>query len=210
MNPYIGLVAAFAYDLTKYDGNEFLPCDGRPIAVSTNQALYSLIGNIYGGTSTAFNLPDLRGRVIVGAGSGPGLTPRPLGRMSGAEAVVLTTPQIPAHNHPVLFNPTVPVAGTISAQMNVNNSAAGQNTPANNFLGNFASGAGESFYATTADGSNKLNNGAITVTNSLNVNLAAAQLNTGMTGASQPVKTMPPYLCLYYGIATTGTYPSQG
>ena len=95
--PFVGEVRIFA-------GN-FAPrgwafCDGQLLAVSQNDALFSLLGTIYGGDGrTTFGLPDLRGRVPIHAGSGPGLSPRRLGAKAGAENVTLTVNQLPSHNH---------------------------------------------------------------------------------------------------------------
>ncbi len=76
-------------------------CDGQLLAVSQNDALFSLFGTIYGGDGrTTFGLPDLRGRVPIHAGTGPGLSPRRLGLKGGAENVTLTTNQLPSHTHP--------------------------------------------------------------------------------------------------------------
>ncbi len=95
--PFVGEIRMFA-------GN-FAPrgwafCDGQLLAVSQNDALFSLLGTIYGGDGrTTFGLPDLRGRVPIHAGSGPGLSPRRLGAKSGAENVTLTVNQLPSHTH---------------------------------------------------------------------------------------------------------------
>ena len=63
-------------------------CDGQILPISQNQALFSLLGTIYGGDGrTTFGLPDLRGRVPMHPGSGPGLTPRNLGQKGGKEIV---------------------------------------------------------------------------------------------------------------------------
>jgi microcystin-dependent protein len=75
-------------------------CDGQLLAVSQNDALFSLLGTIYGGDGrTTFGLPDLRGRVPIHAGSGPGLSPRRLGAKAGEEKVNLTVGQLPSHGH---------------------------------------------------------------------------------------------------------------
>ena len=77
-------------------------CDGQLIAVSQNDALFSLLGTIYGGDGrTTFGLPELRGRIPIhaGSGTGPGLSPRPLGQRSGSETVTVTQNQLPAHSH---------------------------------------------------------------------------------------------------------------
>lgn len=95
--PFVGEIRMFA-------GN-FAPrgwafCDGQLLAVSQNDALFSLLGTVYGGDGrTTFGLPDLRGRIPVHAGSGPGLSPRRLGSKGGAENVTLTVNQLPSHTH---------------------------------------------------------------------------------------------------------------
>ena len=75
-------------------------CDGQLLAVSQNDALFSLLGTIYGGDGrTTFGLPDVRGRIPLHAGSGPGLTTRRVGAKAGAEKVTLTVNQLPSHSH---------------------------------------------------------------------------------------------------------------
>ena len=75
-------------------------CEGQLMAISENDALFSLLGTIYGGDGEfSFALPDLRGRVPIHAGEGPGLTPRRLGERGGAEEVALSVEQAPAHTH---------------------------------------------------------------------------------------------------------------
>jgi microcystin-dependent protein len=95
--PFLGEIRMFA-------GN-FAPrgwalCDGQILPISQYDALFSLLGTMYGGDGrTSFGLPDLRGRAPIHAGSGPGLTPRPVGQKGGAETVTLTVNQLPAHSH---------------------------------------------------------------------------------------------------------------
>ena len=95
--PFVGEIRMFA-------GN-FAPrgwafCDGQLLAVSQNDALFSLLGTIYGGDGrTTFGLPDLRGRIPIHAGSGPGLSPRRLGAKAGSENETLTISEIPSHTH---------------------------------------------------------------------------------------------------------------
>jgi len=75
-------------------------CDGQLLAVSQNDALFSLLGTIYGGDGrTTFGLPDMRGRIPIHAGHGPGLSERRLGSKGGAENVTLTVNQMPSHSH---------------------------------------------------------------------------------------------------------------
>src|ERR1700712_5433026 len=75
-------------------------CNGQLLAVSTNSALFSILGTQFGGNgTTTFGLPDLRGRVPVHQGSGPGLSPYVIGEATGTENVTLLSTQMPAHNH---------------------------------------------------------------------------------------------------------------
>jgi microcystin-dependent protein len=95
--PFVGEIRMFA-------GN-FAPrgwafCDGQLLAVSQNDALFSLFGTVYGGDGrTTFGLPDLRGRIPLHAGTGPGRSPRRLGSKGGEETVTVTVNQLPSHTH---------------------------------------------------------------------------------------------------------------
>ncbi len=79
-------------------------CDGRSLPVPQYQALYAVIGNIYGGNTTDFNIPDLRGRIPVGQGTGIGISSKTIGEKSGAETVVLTQAQLPQHTHAIVIS----------------------------------------------------------------------------------------------------------
>lgn len=75
-------------------------CNGQLLAVSQNEALFSLLGTIYGGDGrTTFALPDLRGRTPVQQGTGPGLSSRVIGQRLGTENEMLSINEMPAHNH---------------------------------------------------------------------------------------------------------------
>lgn len=104
----------------------YMPANGATLAVTQYQALYALIGNIYGGSGmTSFKLPDLRGRVIIGAGQGTnpngGLLPDTytVGQVGGSSTVTLTVPQLPAHTHLVVSGnggvQVTPGLGSLSA-----------------------------------------------------------------------------------------------
>lgn len=96
---YVGEIRMFAGD---YAPQGWLPCDGRPLDISGNEVLFSLLSTTYGGDGrTNFNLPDLRGRLPIGMGQGqnPALTNRPLGQSTGVEKVPLTEAHTPAHSH---------------------------------------------------------------------------------------------------------------
>lgn len=88
-------------------GGAFAPldwafCDGRSMSISQNEALFQLIGTTYGGDGvTTFNLPDLRGRVPIGRGAAPNLSPYPIGQKGGADLVVLEAKHVGLHTHRV-------------------------------------------------------------------------------------------------------------
>jgi len=117
MEPFIGMVILF--------GGNFAPrgwalCDGQLLPISENTSLFSILGTTYGGDGrTTFALPDLRGRVPMHPGNGPGLTPRDLGQKLGEESVTLTVAQMPSHGH----------------EMNVANVTADIDRPAGGMLG---------------------------------------------------------------------------
>ncbi|MEP0551931.1 MAG: tail fiber protein [Hyphomicrobiales bacterium] len=82
-----------------------LEANGQLLAISTNQALFSLLGTIYGGDGrTSFALPDLRGRSPIHTGSGPELQTYVQGNKGGTESFTLSTQQMPAHNHTAYAN----------------------------------------------------------------------------------------------------------
>lgn len=75
-------------------------CAGQLLSIAQNTALFALLGTNFGGNGqTTFALPDLRGRVPIGAGQGPGLSPRTLGELAGEENHTLISTEMPAHNH---------------------------------------------------------------------------------------------------------------
>ena len=95
--PFVGEIRMFAGNFAP---SGWAMCDGQLLAISQNDALFSLLGTIYGGDGrTTFGLPEMRGRLPIHAGSGPGLTPRNLGTKSGSEQETITVNQLPTHNH---------------------------------------------------------------------------------------------------------------
>lgn len=75
-------------------------CSGQILSIAQNSALFALVGTTYGGNGqTTFALPDLRGRVPIHQGSGPGLSNYSLGQQGGSENTTLTINQLPAHTH---------------------------------------------------------------------------------------------------------------
>ena len=75
-------------------------CHGQVLAIVDNEVLFQLIGTTYGGDGqVTFALPDLRGRVPVHQGQGPGLQNYQLAQTDGNETVTLTQGQLPSHRH---------------------------------------------------------------------------------------------------------------
>lgn len=96
---YIGTIALFAFDFAP---RGWATCQGQILSISQNTALFSLLGTTYGGDGrTTFALPNLSGRTPIGAGQGPGLSPRYQGEQGGQEHVTLLQTEMPAHVHGV-------------------------------------------------------------------------------------------------------------
>lgn len=90
----VGQITAFAGN---FEPNGTLFCDGRLLPISEYETLFQVIGTTYGGDGqSTFALPDLRGRVPVGTGTGPGLANVQLGETLGVEELTLTQANLPA------------------------------------------------------------------------------------------------------------------
>ncbi len=92
-----------------FNPRDFLPCDGRLIAIRENTALFALLGTQYGGDGRdTFALPDLRGVVPIGRGQGPGLSFFFIGEREGTESHTLNSQEIPSHTHRVRASAVTP------------------------------------------------------------------------------------------------------
>lgn len=98
--PFLGQIAFVPYNRAP---NGWADCNGQLLSIAQNQALFSLLGTTYGGNGTTnFALPDMRGRVLVSQGQGPGISQNYLiGEIGGTETVTLTQQQMPVHSHTV-------------------------------------------------------------------------------------------------------------
>ena len=95
--PYVGEIRMFAGNFAPAG---WMFCEGQLLPISENETLFQLIGTTYGGDGqSTFALPDLRGRIPIHQGNG-----FILAETGGAESIILTTNQIPAHNHAILGN----------------------------------------------------------------------------------------------------------
>ena len=166
-------------------------CDGSLLSIAENDTLFNLIGTTYGGDGqTTFAVPDLRGRVPIGRGQGPGLSNRTIGESSGEEAVTLLTAQMPQHTHAIDVNSL--------ATARCRNGAGNQRTPVGNVPAIEAAGVTATYSNAVPD---------------VNMNAAAVTVNgsVGMlpAGGSQPHSNLQPYLTMSYCISLFGSFPSQ-
>ena len=176
--PFIGQITMF--------GGNFAPrswafCDGQLLAISSHQALFSILGTTYGGDGrTTFGLPDLRGRVPMHPGNGPGLSPRRLGEKAGVEQVALNTNEIPQHTH-ALNNP----------ELRASANPADTNSPGFNAL------AMAPAYNDTDTPSVAMHPDSIT------------DLTLGNTGGGGAHANVQPFLGINFIIALQGIFPSR-
>jgi microcystin-dependent protein len=177
MENYIGEIRVFAGTYAPLD---WAFCNGQLLAINEYSALFQLIGTTYGGDgATTFAVPNLSGRVVVGQGAGPGLTPYTMGAVAGTEKVTLLTPHLPVHQHPFAGAVSVVTGGTA------------QNAPTGAYFGDHA-------------GSN-YDPGASSKT--LAPNAISGQMTPA--GSSLPHNNIQPVLALNYIISLNGIYPSQ-
>ena len=156
-------------------------CNGQFLPINQNQALFSLLGTMYGGNGqTTFALPDLRGRLSVHVGAG-----FTQGQVGGQTAHTLTISELAAHNHSAAANTTA--AADSNSATPAATSVFGQS------IGVPGQGAQfpVSMYGTTNPGG------------------ALAPQTIGATGGSQPHNNVQPYLVLNFVIALQGVFPSQ-
>jgi microcystin-dependent protein len=183
MDPFIGQICLFGFN---YAPVGWMACNGQLLPIAQNSALFALLGTTYGGDGrTTFAVPDLRGRVAVGQGNGPGLSPVAIGQMAGTSAVTLTINQIPAHQHPT----TVTI--NAGADANLTNVATGRALASEVR----SPSAPPLMYTDSA-------NGTI-------LRADAATVTTGVIGGSQAHDNMQPYLGLNYCISLQGIFPPR-
>jgi microcystin-dependent protein len=116
--PYVGEIRLFAGNFAPAG---WMFCEGQLLPISENEVLFQLIGTTYGGDGeNTFALPDLRGRVPIHQGIGPGLSNRILAEAGGTEEVTLTVNQTPSHTHSFL------TSNALATQSNPGGNVPGQ------------------------------------------------------------------------------------
>ena len=148
MQPFLGQIQAFGFNFAP---RGWAKCEGQLLAIAQYNALFSLLGTMYGGDGrTTFGLPDLRSRSIVGIGTGPGLDNIRQGEKGGAVTHTITDAQIPSHAHGVKVAVNTAPGDEASPTSTIASSANGfsEDATANSFLGGVSSnsvGGGQSF-----------------------------------------------------------------
>ncbi|MBC6994604.1 tail fiber protein [Neolewinella lacunae] len=177
--PILGEIRQFGFNFAPR-GWAF--CNGQLMSIAQNNALFALLGTIYGGDGrTTFALPDLRGRVAFTFGQGPGLSNYQQGARAGAETQTLLLTQLPGHTH-----------GLTSGRVSIPASAedANQDEASGHYLAN------GNFYHANPDA--VYGGGPIPLSGS-----------TDPTGGNQPHSLMQPYLVTNFCIAIQGIFPSR-
>lgn len=175
---FLGEIRAFPWSWAP-DG--WALCNGAQLQIQQNNALYALIGTTFGGNgSTTFNLPDLRGRTLVGTSPSDPVYQR--GKAGGAETVPLLSSQIPPHNHSINL---ISQTGTFPVP-----------------TGNYLSSSGTSAVVTTA-----VNLFATPTTTASMIPLNPLTLSS--TGAGTGHNNMQPSLVVNYCIAIQGVFPPR-
>jgi microcystin-dependent protein len=129
---FLGEIRVFPYDFAPY---QWQFCNGQLLPISQYAALFSLLGTAFGGNGTSvFGLPNLQGRVPVGIGTGPGLSPYDMGQVAGDVAVTLTNQTLPNHNHVLMADTldspdsTVPTNASLTTS-SITNMYSNQTSP---------------------------------------------------------------------------------
>ena len=192
MDPFIGQIIMF--------GGNFAPrgwalCEGQLLSIAQYSALFSLIGTIYGGNGrTTFALPDLRGRVPVSQGRGPGLSDYTIGSRGGTEQVTLSITQIPSHNHLIAGGGD---GAKLSTERAVRKTPMAGDIPA---------------VTTTKSGLADVEVKSFGPENANSVNAGTASSGGGTignTGGNMGHTNVQPFLTVSYIIALQGTFPSR-
>lgn len=102
MEPFLGQIMMVGFNFAP---RGWARCDGQLLQISQYSALFALLGTQFGGDGVVtFGLPDLRGRVPIHAGNGPGLPSYSMGQKAGTESTTLSLAHLPPHNHAVTIN----------------------------------------------------------------------------------------------------------
>lgn len=166
----------------------YLLCDGSSVSTTTYARLFAVVAYTYGGSGASFNLPDLRSRVPIGAGTGTGLTARTLGGAVGAEKTALVATDVPAHGHGNTFatsaettEHTHSVGTLVTGNQSANHTHTGSVSANNTYVSN----NGSATTVTTTGGATRINSLTYTTpTGSFTTNGVSADHNHAITGST--------------------------
>ena len=183
-------------------------CNGQILSIAQNTALFSLLGTTYGGNGqSTFALPDMRGRVPVHVGQGPGLSSRDQGEVGGAEVHSLTVDEMPAHDHALGTHahsiPALPVGFGASSAAATGVDPGGSVLAMATVTGNGNPKVTKIYNSGPADVS--LSGGGATAP-SVTGNAAGM---TSSAGGGQPHSIMQPFLGVRCIIALEGIFPPR-
>jgi len=200
MDVFVGTIMAWAPNFAPY---QWAYCQGQTLAVSTNQVLFALIGTTYGGNGTTnFQLPNLAGRVAIGAGTGIGLSPYVLGQVGGAQSINLSLAQLPTHTHVA----SVTGISLSSITIQASNADATDHAPSST-ANSIAAPYDVNNVNPIAGFNNSAPNTPLNVAASATV--GGGSVTVATAGSSQPVSLLQPYLAINYIIALQGIYPPR-
>lgn len=193
--PFIGEIKLVPYNFAP---RGWVFCHGQLLTISQNEALFALLGTTYGGDGrTTFGVPDLRGRVPLGEGQGPGLSDYPLGRRGGVEMVTLSEQQMPAHSHAATLT-------SAATAFPCSKEPGTSNVPGPNSV--LAKGDVKKGRDDIGDANIYSENAPDTT---LMYSPVAGSIAVDNAGGSRPHQNMQPYTVLNYVIATIGIFPSR-
>lgn len=171
-------------------------CDGQLLSIAQNQALFSVIGTIYGGDGrTTFALPDLRGRVAMGPRTGPGLTTRVLGQRFGVQTMSLNLLNLPSHTHTAILSSFL---GAVDIPVNTESGGEDDSNPGSGVLAN----NGKDRFSSETTTNAKYGGQSVPVSGTGNVQI-------GPTGNNAPFNIIQPVQVINYIICLQGQYPSR-
>ena len=186
-SPYVGEIILVGFNFAPVG---WAVCDGQLLPIAENETLFQLIGTTYGGDGEeTFALPDLRGRIPIGTGQGPGTQNYLLAESGGTETIVPTLAQLGAHTHAI-------DTSTFTAAASCKNGPGNERTPVGNVHASEAAGVTMPYSSAAPDGS-------------MNVNpLAVSGLTVAPAGGTAAHDNMQPFLTMNFCISLFGVFPS--
>lgn len=187
------------------------PANGALLSVNANQALFSLLGTNFGGDGRIqFGVPDLRGRVPINAGTGPGLSGGSIGNIQGRDFINLTEAQMPSHRHDEPQHIHTIDDHSHTGKFQVHSGGGNTNTPVGSSVATFP--AGNLYKGSQPSPSVRMASGTLDIEDAPASNTSVshpATTPTGSTGNSSPAYMGSPSLAFTVCIATQGLYPSR-